>query len=205
MTNNLSDLFKVIQITRDQPQYGYNVAGIRKHDLSDLAQHHYLVTFIAWQLALHIGKEGGNINIQRTMEIAMVHDLGELFGGDISFYYAKQNQQARKHAKDFENENNLFLSNYFPDSAHYKDLIQEMEEQTTDESIVAKVADYTEVLFYKQRLREITKEDAPSNAQSLLKAIEKSTNKIVKDVLVSFIDSWKTELPGKTAYDIIAK
>ena len=96
---HLTDLFKLAEITRHQPQYGYNVGGVLKHELSDLAQHHFLVTFMAWQLALELQSRGAKIDVQKTMEIALVHDLGELFGGDISFHYGRKNPAARKAAK----------------------------------------------------------------------------------------------------------
>jgi len=54
----LSKLFQLIQLTRSQPQYGYALSGIKQDDLSNLAEHHYLVTFIAWQLAL-LAKRAG--------------------------------------------------------------------------------------------------------------------------------------------------
>jgi len=46
--DNLTKLFKLVELTRFQPQYGYALAGIPKEELSNLAEHHYLVTFIAW-------------------------------------------------------------------------------------------------------------------------------------------------------------
>lgn len=75
---NLKDLFRVIELTRSQPQYGYALAGIAKDKLSNLAEHHYLVTFIAWQLAANLEKAGAQIDVRKVLEYALVHDLGEL-------------------------------------------------------------------------------------------------------------------------------
>lgn len=43
---HLTNLFKLMQLTRSQPLYGYVIGGVQKNDLSNLAEHHYLVTFI---------------------------------------------------------------------------------------------------------------------------------------------------------------
>src|SRR3989344_5119270 len=109
---HLTNLFKLMQLTRSQPLYGYVVGGVQKNDLSNLAEHHYLVTFIAWQLARQIKSKGANINVEKVLEFAMVHDIGELFGGDISMPYARANPKAREYAKAFEEENQKFLSKF---------------------------------------------------------------------------------------------
>lgn len=203
MNQKLIDLFKLLQITRDQPQYGYDIAGILKHELSDLAQHHYLVTFITWQLCKTIEENGGQINTLRAVEMAMIHDLGELFGGDINFFYAQKNPKARELAKKFEHENNLFLSQFFPNPKNQEDLIKEMSDKTTDESIVAKVADYTEVMFYKIRLGRLKPEDIKSNGDVLKTIAESAKDQTVKSTLLSFLEEWPNTLPGPSTLDII--
>src|SRR3989338_8738282 len=141
----LTKLFKIIEITRNQPQYGYNLSGIQKADTSDLAQHQYLVTFFAWQLALHLNKKGAKLNILKVLEIAIVHDIGELFGGDISFHYGRANKPARQAAKAFEKENIKFLSKLFEDPKQLLELnTLECGEITSDEAIVARFADLVE-------------------------------------------------------------
>src|SRR3989344_2424446 len=110
--NNLVNLFKLIELTRSQVQYGYVLSGVRKHELSNLAEHHYLVVFMAWQLAKHLNAKGANLDEKKVLEIAIIHDLGELFGGDISRPYAMANPRARKLAKAYEFENIRFLRKY---------------------------------------------------------------------------------------------
>ena len=65
---NLTNLFKLMELTRSQPQYGYALSGIQQDELSNLAEHHYLVTFIAWQLAAHVKGAGAKIDIQKVLE-----------------------------------------------------------------------------------------------------------------------------------------
>ena len=131
-----------MELTRSQPQYGYALAGIQQDELSNLAEHHYLVTFIAWQLASQVKKAGAKIDVEKVLEFGLVHDLGELFGGDISMPYAKANPKARKHAKAFEEENQRFLSKFFGNqSEHFKELGHKILDAKSDEAIIAKIAD----------------------------------------------------------------
>lgn len=74
---HLPDLFTLLQITRSQPQYGYALSGIQQDELSNLAEHHYLVTFIAWQIAVHLKQKGAAIEVQQVLELSMIHDLGD--------------------------------------------------------------------------------------------------------------------------------
>src|SRR3989344_8529769 len=101
---HLTDLFKLMQLTRSQPQYGYVPGGVQQDELSNLAEHQYLVTFIAWQIARQLKSRGSKIDVLKVVEFSLVHDLGEVFGGDISSYYRKANPKALKYAKAFEEE-----------------------------------------------------------------------------------------------------
>ena len=69
---HLTKLFKLMEITRTQPQYGYNIAGVSKDHMSDLAQHHYLVTFMGWQIARALRAADYEVNLERVMEVRAV-------------------------------------------------------------------------------------------------------------------------------------
>lgn len=203
--NTLTHLFKLAEITRDQPQYGYNLAGLSKHELSDLAQHHYLVTFIAWQLALRAQIAGGRINVQRVMEISMIHDLGELFGGDICHYYAKANPRARELAKAYEQENNNFLHPFFQPQLDYKHLITEMNAVETDEAKIAKVADYLEVLFYKHRIQKLTAYDTEGFLQGIIQRAQSIQDSAAKGAVLEVLQEIPQALSEPNNLDIFAK
>jgi 5'-deoxynucleotidase YfbR-like HD superfamily hydrolase len=150
----LTDLFTLMELTRSMPQYGYILSGVKRDDLSNLAEHHYLVTFIAWQIALHLKSKGAKLNVGKVMEFAMVHDLGELFGGDISMPYAKVNPKAREYAKMFEEENQRFFAKFFGEQEdHFKNLGHEILDAVSDEALVAKFSDYIEHAHFKNFLK----------------------------------------------------
>jgi 5'-deoxynucleotidase YfbR-like HD superfamily hydrolase len=190
-------LFDLIQYTRSMPQYGYVLSGIRQNDLSNLAEHHYLVSFIAWQLAHYVKAKGAEINIQRVMEFGMIHDLGELFGGDIAMPYAKANPKAREYAKAFEAENHKYLSKFFGDQSEYfQQLADEIMDAKSDESIIAKLADYIEVTHYKKYMDKYRDSDVELVRSKLLFLIDQMADPISKKTLLQLITDWFEELPS---------
>ena len=193
-----------MELTRSQPQYGYTLAGIQQDELSNLAEHHYLVTFIAWQLASQVKKAGAKIDVQKVLEFGLIHDLGELFGGDISMPYARANPKAREYAKAFEEENQKFLSKFFGNqSEHFKELGHEILDTKSDEAIIAKIADYIEVTHYKQYVKVFSKFDTDLIKPKLASMIEKMADPIAKKELGKFINNWTGDITKKEIPEIL--
>ena len=88
----LALLFKLFQISREQSQYGYILSGIMRHELSNLAEHSYLVTINAWLLGRKCIANGANLDLLKIIELALIHDIGEIMGGDIHYYYGRKNK-----------------------------------------------------------------------------------------------------------------
>ena len=196
--NKLVNLFKLLELTRSQPQYGYALAGIPKAELSDLAQHHYLVTFMGWQLCSVANGNEKIVDLEKVLKLCLVHDLGELFGGDLNYYYARKNLPARKIAKTLEMENAKFISQYFPDPKELTDLLAEFEESKTNEAVVAQLADKIECMHFKIYAKNLLKWEISDLAKSLKRTILGMKNKQAKTRLLAFIKNWEKDLPGKS-------
>ena len=194
-----------MQLTRSQPLYGYVVGGVQKNDLSNLAEHHYLVTFIAWQLARQIKSKGANINVEKVLEFAMVHDIGELFGGDISMPYARANPKAREYAKAFEEENQKFLSKFFgSEEDYFKKLGHEILDAKSDEALITKIADYLEHIHYKQYIKTISqKTDIDSLVPVFKLKISRIRDPIAKKELNKFTKDWLKNISKKEIPEIL--
>lgn len=202
--DHLTSLFKLMELTRSQPQYGYALSGIQQDELSNLAEHHYLVTFTAWQLARQVKSKGAKIDIERVIEFSLIHDLGELFGGDIAMPYARSNPVARKHAKAFEEENQKFLSRFFGnDSEYFKELGHEILDTNSDEGIISKIADYIEVTHYKQYVKVFSKFDMDLIEPKLQSVIAKMHDPVAKEELSKFIKNWSAEISKKEIPEIL--
>ena len=187
------NLINLLEITRIQPQYGYAIAG-GTGKISDLAQHHYLVTMLGWQLSESVNSKGAKIDTYKVLKFCLLHDVGEIFGGDIGMYYAKANPIALSLAKQFEEENQKFLSKYFSNENEVRELAKEILASSSDEAHIAKVADYIEVTHYKLFSAQLKKKDIELIVPKLIEKIEKIKDKIAKENLLKFIETWKQKM-----------
>ncbi len=191
--DNIIDLINLLQITRVQPQYGYSIAGGNMR-LGNLAEHHYLVTMIGWQLSELANKKGAKIDTHKVMKFCLLHDIGELFGGDIGMYYAKANSHARTAAKKFEEENQKFLSKYFGNRKEVLILTKEILESKSDEAHIAKIADYLETTHYKLFNDKLNRKDIALIAPKLTEKVSKIKDSVAKKELLEFVESWKQKM-----------
>ena len=191
--DKIIDLINLLQISRIQPQYGYAVSGGNAR-IGDLAQHHYLVTMLAWQLCEIVNSKGAKIDTYKVLKFSLLHDIGELFGGDIGMYYAKANPQARTYAKQFEEENQKFLSKYFSNKEEVLELTKEILESESDEAHVSKIADYLEVTHYKFFNGQLKKKDIELITPKLAEKVDKLSDKIAREELLKFVEMWKEKM-----------
>ncbi len=192
---NLLKIFRLLEITRAQTQYGYALAEIPKSEISDLAQHHYLVTFMAWQLGRVAKKADASINIERILEISLVHDLGELFGGDIAMPYAKANPGARTAAKNFEALNQQYLAGLFEgENGYYSELFTQTMEPKSAEAIIAKIADYFEVTHFKLYVHRLTEKDISMIDNRIQELLSQLPGEATRAALTPVIEIWLKDL-----------
>lgn len=203
---HLTKLFKLVELARSQPQTGYVLSGIRTDELSNLAEHQYLVTFFAWQMARSANREGAKLDIEKVLEFALIHDLGEILGGDIASPYAKVNRKAYRAAKAFEEENQRFLAKYFgPDAKHFRDLIKEVMDAKTDEALYAKAADFVECTHYLSYMGQLSKRSIDLAKDKLESYIQKIKGPAAKSFLRKFLSEWMLDLPRGLALDVIVE
>lgn len=189
--DHLVKLFKLMQFTRSMPQTGYVLAGVKKNELSDLAQHHYLVSFYSWQITRSLNSMGAKLDLEKVLEYAMIHDIGEIFGSDIPWPYGKANRRAYRAAKQFEAENHKFLSRYF--GSGKKEFMKEASEildAKSDEAILVKIADYIECLNYKNYTHSISRRDKEITKKSFDMKLKKMKDPVAKKGLSDFIKVW---------------
>lgn len=195
----MTDLFNLLEISRVQPQYGYAIAGGSLKQ-GNLAEHHYLVTMIGWQLATFLKEQGANVDVFKVVKFCLLHDVGELFGGDIGMYYAKANPEARTLAKKFEEENQKFLSKYFINESEVRELTKEVLESESDEAHIAKIADYIELVHYKLFSNHLTGKDRELGTTGLSGKIEKIKDEVAKKELLNFVNEWSKQINGYDSY-----
>jgi putative hydrolase of HD superfamily len=92
MKNTLKFLIEANKL-KEMPRTGWVLMSIKNPE--SVAEHVFRTTMATWLLAKKRG-----LNVQRAMKIALVHDLSEVYAGDVtpSFYYPKL--PAHKRGKD---------------------------------------------------------------------------------------------------------
>ncbi len=190
-------MVRLIEMTRSMPQAGYALSDIPKSDLSDLAQHHYLVGVIAWQLARAAIKAGGKLDLGRVLEFALMHDAPEVLGGDIAMPYARANKPARAAAKEFERLNMEYMASFFGDDEEY---FREISKQVlglseqSDEVLVAKLGDYIEHVHYKLTIHRLTPNDVPMAHAALKGKLADIKDEKTRTALSAIVEQWASEM-----------
>lgn len=197
--DKIIELINLLEITRAQPQYGYAVAGGNGR-IGNLAEHHYLVAMIGWQIADALNKKGSDLDIAKILKFCLVHDIGEMFGGDIGMYYAKANPKAYQLAKQFEKENQQFMSSYFNNEEEVKKLAEEVLDSQSDECHIAKIADYLEVTHYKLFNGQLKKDDIELIVPKLIEKANKMADTAARKTLTEFIEVWKKKMSAYNSF-----
>ncbi len=203
---HLTNLLHILEISRTQPQYGYAVNG-GDMPLGNLAEHQYLTAMLAWQIAASLNDAGAQIDTKKVLELALIHDLGELFGGDINLRYRKVNREAHKYAKKFEAENQRYLSGLFGTQKEYlSNLFLEEQAFESDESRIVKIADYMEAVHYKMYVNKLMKSDVPLVSVTFVEMIAGVKDTVAKKFLLKFIKNWKKDMNKNMSYaDTVAE
>lgn len=100
----------------------------------------------SWRLAMLViflgPKLGSKINIERALRIALIHDLGEMGGGDVPFYIHAFDANAKADKDKQEEETMQALKSEFSEFGEELFLIwKEYEDQSTIEARFVKALD----------------------------------------------------------------
>lgn len=149
---------------------------------------------MTWTLARLVIAAGGQINLARVLEFTLIHDLGELMGGDIGMPYAKANPQARAAAKEFERQNQIFLSTFFPDPEYIDAISAEILSAQSNEALIAKIADCIEVTHYKLFIKRLSEGDTVLAQNKINEMLGKMTDQKAVATLTTILEQWITDM-----------
>lgn len=199
LMKGISKFISMIELAREQVQYGYFLAGVTRQETSNLAEHHYLVTIIAWMLCEYINREEKFINTDEVIKMCLVHDLGELFGGDMSAPLARKWPDLKQHALAFEQGNfNILMSLLDPAIAcTVKDLWTKESEHATDEAVVAKIADLMETHFFLEHRGIQNEQKDGFYLNHIRPLVEKIIHEQIRARANEFFDDFEANIKNK--------
>ncbi|MBR2549943.1 MAG: HD domain-containing protein [Clostridiales bacterium] len=180
-TRDYLDILHVAEKLKDTPRHCTTTQGRTE----SVAEHSWRVSL----MALLLKREFPDVNIDRVVDMCLIHDLGECFTGDIPTFI--------KTDSDRSVEDSLLDQwvSSLPEevSAELKSLYAEMEAQETKESKIYKALDKLEAL--------IQHNESPLSTWS---ENEYELNKTYAFNTVEFSD-WLTELRKEILQDTIDK
>lgn len=161
--HKLLKFFSLLQLTKEQPLTGYLIAGIKAKDIPSLADHHYTASIMGWLLAHRIKAAGGAVNERRIVLMLLVHDLPELFGGDIAGPLNRKYPDLREYKNKIGERAMWLLASFLDEPANtdLKALWQELEDGKTDEAIIVKIIDQMDHQFFLEHYNYTTKSQPP--------------------------------------------
>lgn len=197
--NNLLKLFSLLQLTKEQPLTGYLIAGIKSQDIPSLADHHYTATLMGWILSQKIKDAEGIINERKIVLMLLIHDLSELFGGDISGPLNRKYPDLRQFKNKIGERAVGLLAGFLDGGAQeqFRGLWREMELGASDEAIVVKIIDQMDHQLFLEHYNYTTKSQPTEMdyrpgfiEEHIYKLTDRirdaKTKKVMKDFLAEF-------------------
>ena len=83
---DILEIFLTVQVSKELPRQGFLYSGFKRNEADSVAAHSYSVCIFSYLLAKELKKDGWEIDPEKTLKIALLHDLGETITGDIGTY-----------------------------------------------------------------------------------------------------------------------
>jgi len=151
-TEKILELFEHFERLKNTPRTGYTYFGI-KHPES-VAEHSYMVSFITLILALLLRDEGIDIDVEKTLMMAILHESGEVLIGDLHRMTRKYiGNEIVEHAEE-KAANDLF--SLLPDGVKEKitETYLEFNRRNSKEAVLVSSADKLELLLFAYLLEK---------------------------------------------------
>lgn len=200
-------LFSILQLTKEQPLTGYLAAGIKLSETCTLSGHHYTCALMGYFICQKIKANGGQIDEKKVVSTLLIHDLGELFGGDISGPLNRKYPELSTH-KDAIGEKAVAMLADFMDEqtkTEFLALQQEFEKGNTDEKWVAKIIDQIEHQFFLEQQNCHYQARDVFMQNHIYNLVDNLQDNKTKEVLTSFLEKFKNNLynQGFQAYNFL--
>lgn len=148
--NDMLKLFSLLQLTKEQPLTGYLASGVKRADLPSIAEHQYTSTLMGWLIVQKIKQAGGHINERKVVMMLLLHDLHNIFGGDISGPLSERYDDLNDFKQHIGERAILLLSQFLDDKT--SDIVEklwlELTTRNTDEAIVVDIIDQMDHQFF---------------------------------------------------------
>lgn len=200
--HRLLRFFSLLQLTKEQPLTGYLLGGLKRHEVPSLADHHYTAALMGWSLVQEIKEAGGDIDERRVVLMLLIHDLPELFGGDIATPLNRKYPDLRVYKNKIGERAMQLLSDLAGGSPkkQLERLWRELDAAATDEAIVVKIVDQMDHQFFLEHYNYAKKNDRQTVdfrsavvRDHVYPLLEKLRQPQTKKVMMEFLETFQTD------------
>jgi len=126
---NFKDLLQFFKLTDDFKKIDRDIPQSSGFNKENDSEHSYQLAMVSWYLAT---TEGKNLDIEKILKYALVHDLPEIYAGDTPLYTSDNDYLNNK--KDRERNSIKKIKKEFPNFADLHKWIEKYEKQEDNES-----------------------------------------------------------------------
>ncbi len=148
-------------------------------------EHSYRVAMLAWMIAEEYKLK---LDIHKVIKYALIHDLVEVYAGDVSLY--KNNSKSQKNKELKEHQALVRLKKEFPKLQSFWKLISQYEKKSDEESkfvyIIEKLEPILVVLLSEKDhwiKRKVTIDDFIDRKQSKIKSIDSFAQRFNREIM----------------------
>lgn len=127
----------------------YRYSEVPKIPKESSAAHSWRLSLMVFLIAEELGLD---INIEKALKIAIIHDIAEAITGDIDVILILDKKIIKKEKYRLEVEVINKLKDFFPRGREIEDLWQEYQKGKTKEAIFVKALDKLEALIFLSEL-----------------------------------------------------
>ena len=141
--NQLKDVLEVfltLQATKELPRQGFIYSGFKRNDADSVAAHSFSVAAFTYLLSRELKSNGFNVDVDKALKMALIHDMGESITGDIGTWVKVL---AKGKFQEVEDKAFGLLTRNLSDK---DELIEYFEEYNKLESIESQVVKFVDLL-----------------------------------------------------------
>lgn len=136
-------VFLTLQWAKELPRQGFIALGFKRNEADSVAAHSWSTAMLAYLFATEMKKNGQKIDVDKTVKMALFHDMAETIVGDVGTFVKGM---AKGAFAPIEEEGLKWLVADLPQKNEIIKLVDEYMKRKTLEARLVKVCDNLDAL-----------------------------------------------------------
>lgn len=136
-------VFLTLQWAKELPRQGFIALGFKRNEADSVAAHSWATAMLAYLLATELKRQGVKVDVDRTVKMALLHDMAETIVGDVHTHVKKMAGGA---FREIERLGLLALVKDLPSKDEIVELMTDYEKRESFEARIVKACDNLDAL-----------------------------------------------------------